>query len=317
MCRDSVEPYCLSPRFMLWEQSAEGIGLAWIALHPGRRIINNTEEQQARGAARSEQAQLDDVAVVARDGATLRAWRIRPAEWNHQAVVLLHGVSDNRLGVYGYADWLVRNHYSVLLPDARAHGVSGGAIATYGIEERHDVHRWVDWLEENEHPACVLGFGESMGAAEILESLSVESRFCAVVAESPFATFREVAYARFGQPFGLGPWVGRTFFRPTVEAGFMFAKLRFGLDMDSASPEAAVAKSATPILLIHGLADTNIPPYNSDLIHSRDAARIVVWHVEGAAHCGAHEVAPAEFEQRVLELFSSSQQAVRDRTSNQ
>ena len=39
------------------------------------------------------------------------------------AAVLLHGLADNRLGMIGYAKLLLAHGYSVLLPDARAHGV--------------------------------------------------------------------------------------------------------------------------------------------------------------------------------------------------
>ncbi len=130
----------------------DGIGLGWVALHPGRRPLTADDQQKAATKAQSEHAEFRSVEVTASDGATLRAWFIRPAGANRNAVILLHGVSDNRLGVYGYGDWLVKNHYTVLLPDARAHGVSGGEIATYGLKESDDIHQWVNWLDENDHP---------------------------------------------------------------------------------------------------------------------------------------------------------------------
>src|SRR5438128_3144905 len=95
-----------------------------------------------------------------------------------------------------------------------------------------------------------------------------ESRFCAVVAESPFATFREVAYARFGTPFHAGPWLGRTFFWPAVEIGFLYVREKFGLNMELVSPADAVAHSNVPVFLIHGLSDVNIPAYHSLEIQS-------------------------------------------------
>ena len=107
---------------------------------------------------------------------------------------------------------------SALSRGARGHGLSGG-LATFGLKESDDIHRWTDWLEDTYHPHCVYGLGESMGAAQLLQSLAKEARFCAIVAESPFATFREVAYARFGREFHTGPWLGRTFFHPTVDVG--------------------------------------------------------------------------------------------------
>jgi pimeloyl-ACP methyl ester carboxylesterase len=162
----------------------------------------------------------------------------------------------------------------------------------------------VNWLQQNDHSRCVFGLGESMGAAQLLQSLAEESRFCAVVAESPFATFREVAYARFGRPFHVGPWLGRTFFRPTVDVGFLYVRLRYGLNMETASPEQAVVGTHVPVLLIHGLSDRNIPSYHSDQIQAHNRRDVALWKVAGAVHTGAHTVAPQEFERRVLDWFS-------------
>jgi len=163
----------------------------------------------------------------------------------------------------------------------------------------------VDWLEDHYHPHCVFGTGESMGAAELLQSLAKETRFCAVVAESPFASFREVAYARFGRPFHTGPWIGQTFFRPTVDVGFLYVRLRYGLNLENSSPKQAVENIRTPVMLIHGLSDDNIPPFHSDEIQAHNPNDIEVWKVPGAVHTGAHNALPREFERRVLSWFQS------------
>jgi len=278
-----------------------GIGLGWIALHPPRLPVSEAEERTARASAQQAGDVFQDVALRTPDGTTLHAWFIEPQQANGNAVILLHGVSDNRLGMYGYGKWLLKNHYAVLLPDARGHGISGG-LATYGLAESEDVHRWVEWMEQTNHPRCIFGLGESMGAAQLLQALPKETRFCAVIAESPFATFREVAYARFGREFHTGPWIGRTFFRPTVDAGFLFVRMMYGFDLERAAPAQAVAETSVPVMLIHGLEDRNIPPYHSDWIASRNSS-IVVWKVPGASHTTAHKTAPAEFERRVLEWF--------------
>ncbi len=281
-----------------------GIGLGWVALHPYRHPVTAAEERNARAVAQNDNVEFRDVELTAPDGTVLRAWFMRPSETNGDAVILLHGVSDSRLGTYGYGKWLVQNHYMVLMPDARAHGASGGELATYGLKEADDIHRWVDWIETAEHPRCMFGLGESMGAAQLLQSLPKEPRFCAVVAESPFATFREIAYVRFGQPFGAGPWLGRTFFRPAADVGFLYIRFHYGLNMELVSPELAVVGAKTPVLLIHGLDDTNIPPYHSDLIAAKNPSDVRVWKVPGAEHTGAHSAAPEEFERRVLEFFA-------------
>ena len=72
-----------------------------------------------------------------------------------------------------------------------------------------DVRRWVDWVVSAQPGTRVFGFGESMGAAILLQSLDVESRFCAVVAEAPYATLREIAYDRLSERYHSGSWPGR------------------------------------------------------------------------------------------------------------
>jgi pimeloyl-ACP methyl ester carboxylesterase len=285
-----------------------GIGLGWIAVHPFSHPITPLEAHNAEAWSQKNSVDFQDVTLTVPDGTALHGWYMHPAQANGDAVILLHGVSDNLLGMYGFGKWLAQNHYSFLMADARGHGNSGG-MAGYGVREADDIHRWVDWIEARDPAHCVYGLGESMGAAQLLQALPREPRFCAIIAESPFASFREVAYVRMGQPFHLGPWVGRTFFRPTVDVGFFYVRLRYGLNMDVASPEQAVIGLKTPVLLIHGLEDTNIPPYHSDMIQARNPQSVVVWKVPVAVHTGAHAAAPEEFDRRVLDWFAGHRSA--------
>lgn len=285
-----------------------GISLADGALHPGRRPLNEDEVVSFLNAVRGERAQLYDVSVNAMDGVLLKGWLLMSEHPNGNVVVVLHGVGDNRLGMSGYAQLFLAHGYSVLLPDSRAHGASGGLIATYGLIERGDIHQWVDYLVSSLHPHCVYGMAESMGAAQLLQSLETETRFCAVVAESPFSNFREIAYDRMGQPFGLGPWVGRFLLRPVVEIAFLRARWKYGFDMERVSPVDAVATSQVPVLLIHGQIDGNIPVRHSREIYRR-VPRTVLWEVPAADHCGAIAVAPREFESRVLGWYEQKSTA--------
>jgi uncharacterized protein len=205
--------------------TAAALFLAATTLHPNRRGLGSDAEDEMRQNATQMRAQLHDVEITTSDRVSLRAWHIRPLRGNDEAVILLHGLGDNRLGTLGYAEILLGHGYSILMPDARAHGVSGGDLATYGVLERDDIKDWFDWLEKTDHPSCVYGLGESMGAAQLLQSLAAEPNFCAIVAESSFSSFREIAYDRMGQQFHAGPWVGRTVLRPVVEIALAYVRL--------------------------------------------------------------------------------------------
>jgi len=283
---------------------AIGVIVAEIALHPHRRPLSEAEDAEAPAWAKEDGALLSNAQIRAADGVVLRAWEVDPEDSNGSAVLLLHGRGGNRLEMTNYADMLLAHGYGVLIPDARGHGSSGGQFASYGLLERNDIHQWVQWLIANRRPNCVYGFGESMGAAELLQSLEVEPGFCAIAAECPFSTFRESAYDRMGQPFHLGPWVGRTLLRPAVESAFLYAQMRYHVEMNNASPEGAVSGSRTPILLIHGQSDTNIP-----VRHSRRLARvnsaIALWELPNTGHSSAIDTSPLELEQNLVKWFSS------------
>jgi hypothetical protein len=50
-----------------------------------------------------------DVVLRAADGVILRAWSIRLGQSNGDAILLLHGLGDNRVGVLGLADLLLHH----------------------------------------------------------------------------------------------------------------------------------------------------------------------------------------------------------------
>ena len=283
--------------------SVGGIILAEEAIHPARLPLRHALIARA-GAARVG-GTLDDVGIVAADGAQLRGWFVRPRAFNGSVVVLLHGVSDNREGAAGFAPLFLDAGYAVLLPDSRAHGVSGGALATYGLLESDDIHQWVSWLVDAQRPRCVFGFGESMGAALVMESLRTEPRFCAVVAESGFAEFRRVAIDRIADKMSWPMWLTRLLAAPVVKAGFVYARMRYGLDFSRANPVDAVAATQVPLLLIHGIDDTNIRVAHSEELHAANPHQTELWEVPGANHCGAVNAHPQEFASRVLQWLSS------------
>jgi hypothetical protein len=281
-----------------------GIVIADVSLKL-RRLPLRHQQAFADAVRHDFHAELQDVAITAADGVVLKGWFVHPRVYNGNAVVLLHGITDNREGVAGYGRLLLEHGYAVLLPDARRHGESGGELATYGVKEADDIHRWVTWVYQHDPRQCIYGFGESYGAALMLQSLAVENRFCAVVAESTFSTAREMSFERVSGPLHLQSWFGRTLGRPAIWSATVYARLRYSMDLLQPSPLEAVKSSKVPVLLIHGEADRSIAPRHSQLIANAASDHVQLWLVPHAGHTMAWSAAHQEFESRLLGWFTS------------
>ena len=281
-----------------------GIVLAEASLRLHHRPLKYRQEA-AKIAQQEFQSELQEVSITAADSISLKGGYVRPKVFNGNSVVLMHGITDNREGVGGYAELFLRHGYAVLLPDARAHGESGGQFATYGVKEADDLHRWVSWLYAKDTPNCVYGFGESYGAALMLQSLEAEQRYCAVAVEDSFSTAREMSYEGVSGPLHLGNWFGKTLGRPVIASAVFYARLRYGIDLLEPSPLRAVQHSSVPVLLIQGALDRTITPRHALILAKAAPDHVQLWLVPNAWHTGAWSAAHDEFEERVLGWFKS------------
>jgi hypothetical protein len=120
------------------------------------------------------------------------------------------------------------------------------------------------------------------------------------VAECSFDEFRAIAAERIAQFTGIP---ARPLFRPPVELALLYARLRYGVALEHASPATALRSTSTPVLLIHGTADNNIPPAHSRRLSKIRPATTALWEVPGANHVDALSADPANFTRQVLDWF--------------
>jgi pimeloyl-ACP methyl ester carboxylesterase len=264
------------------------------AMHPFRVRHNQDVALPAHNIEQSTGSSGRLVSITASDGTVLKAWWFLPHAGATRAVIVCHGVGDSAMGSIGFAPLFLRSGYAVLVPESRGHGASGGFV-TFGVRESADMVQWLQWIKF-QGPSTFYGLGESLGGAILLQSLARGADFRALVAESSYASFQEVAEDRVGKV------IGRIFAPILVREAMLYARLRYHVDLWDADSASAAAHSKVPILLIHGLADDETPPKHSQEIAKANPA-IQLWLVPGAVHTGAYSAAPVEFENRVLAWF--------------
>src|SRR5215472_9226244 len=289
-------------------------------LKPIRRELTPDLIREADTSFAVSRANRQDFDVRAPDGVMLRGWKVTPPSPNGSWVLLFHGVADNRVGVIGQSEFLLRAGYSVIMMDARGHGASEGSIATYGWLERNDTKAVIDALNADFMQRCaaiqwhgvggpvcapnhIFALGESMGAGIALQSAAADPRIEAVVAEASFANLREAAYDYAG--LRKSPLLGKTLLRPFAWTLLYRGEKLTGFPLAEISPVKAVASRAFPVLLICDEKDEALPCRHTQMIYDAARGPKQLWVVPGAFHTAALGFQPEEFKRRVLSFFAT------------
>jgi uncharacterized protein len=284
------------------------LGLGWLVapnfLRPQRRPLSADLIREADLSFAASGGRREDLTVRAPDGILLHGWKVYAAHPNGAWVLLFHGVADNRVGVIGQSEFLLRAGYCVTMMDARAHGASEGSVATYGWLERRDSQAIVNAVVNAEHPKKIFALGESMGAGIALQAAAADSRIAAVVAEAPFASLREASYDYAGlQKY---PWLGKTLFAPGAWMMLHRGQGLAGFPAAEVSPEHAVAEREFPVFLICGGEDTTLPCRHAEAVFAAARGPKALWEVPQAFHTGALGFQPEEFRRRVLQFYGQA-----------
>jgi uncharacterized protein len=279
--------------------------LAPTYLHPPRRQLTADLVKEAEASFAQSGSHAENFVVRAPDGALLRGWKVKPPQPNGAWVLLFHGVADNRIGCLMQSEFLLKAGYSVTMMDARAHGESDGAMASYGTIESGDTSRIIDALVASEHPTHIYALGESMGAGIALISTGADSRIEAVVAEAPFSNLTEAAYDYAG--LRRSPLLGKTWLAPFAWTLVWRGRHLVGPEHREISPEQAVAERPFPVFLICDEKDEALPCRHAERIFAAAHGPKQLWMVPGAFHTAGIGFAPEEFRKRVLAFYANPQ----------
>ncbi len=265
------------------------------------------EPDDTHGPAIREKAQalrdlgLEQVAIRSQDGYVLRA-RWYPAEGAKRTIILVHGWRSSwNVDFSASSPFLHDNGCNLLLIDQRCHGESGGDLISYGIQERHDVLAWMDWLDANHPGIPVYLCGISMGAATVLMAaeLPIAERISGIISDCGYSTPDEIVKLTVGKT--LGGFTG-----PTMAAVNLNCKMRAGFTLKSASPIRAMAKNTDiPCLFFHGDEDDFVPVRMSLENYYACKAPKELYIVHGAGHGLSFMVDPERYQSKVLAFFEA------------
>src|SRR5438045_917317 len=227
--------------------------------------------------------QATAVAIYTSSGVRVSGW-ILPGRSKRGAVLLLHGVRDDRREMVPRAKFLSKLGYGVLLIDLPAHGESSGDRITFGAHEADGVEAALSFLAHSQPGERIGVIGVSLGAASLVLSKPSPAP-SAVVLESMFPTIEEAASNRLRIYLGTS---AEAFARLLIEQ----LPLKLGISPAKLRPIEFVSALHCPTLIISGSIDRHTTPHETKRIFDATLEPKELWIVDGAAHVDLHVFTP-------------------------
>jgi pimeloyl-ACP methyl ester carboxylesterase len=234
---------------------------------------------------------FEPVVIPSDSGSDLRGW-FAPGDSHMGGVALMHAIRANRRTMLDRARFLHRHGYAVLLFDFQAHGESPGRYVTFGHLESHDARAAIEFLRERVDGRGVGALGSSLGGAACILG-ETPLRADAVVIEAVYPDLEAALDNRVRMRIGSAArWV--------VPVLLDRVESRLGLNPADLRPVDAIARLASPLLVIAGTADRHTTATETRRLFDAAPEPKELWWIEGAAHVDFHRYAGEDYENTVL-----------------
>ncbi|MBI3898247.1 MAG: alpha/beta hydrolase [Gammaproteobacteria bacterium] len=237
----------------------------------------------------------EDLHAIEIEFSGIRGWFV-PAGANSHCILLMHGVRGHRLDMIKRARFLHEAGYASLLFDFQAHGQSPGDHITFGYLESQNARAALVFVRAKFGCKHVGAIGQSLGGAAALlgkEPLRVD----ALVIESVYPTIEQAIADRLRIRLGnFGP--------PLEPLLTLQLKFHLGINADALRPIDAVRHASAPLFVLAGTEDQHTPLAEAQRLFDAAPEPKQFWAIAGAKHVDLYNVAPVEYQKRVLQFFA-------------
>ena len=241
----------------------------------------------------------EKITVTSFDGTALRG-HFFPDKNAKRVVIALHGWRSIWYQDLGpVSGFLLESGSSVLIPEHRGMGESGGKYMGLGMLERYDIMYWVRWIKERVgDDVPVYLYGVSLGAvctmmtADLIKDGSVQG----IIADCGFTSLDEELSYLIGR-------VGHLPYDAMRDFLLFLLKKRLGTDPLSASPVKSLSESGIPVLFFHGEKDRMVPPYMVYELYEAACGPKEMVTVKGAGHGMCYVTSPELYREKVQDFW--------------
>lgn len=260
-------------------------------------LFTRPKRSRVQGTPAEHDLRYDEVQFRSPDLVVLRGWFLE-SPGARATVLVVHDArgtrADPEIGLLDLQRSYVRSGFNVFAFDLRGRGESGGGRDQLGSGELKDLLAAAAYVERRTEglPLILHGFG--LGATLALHAAAHGLEVAGVVADSAYESAREQLRHRW-----------RRLPAPIFVSASWIARRLYHADVDALAPGMAMSRLAsTPLLLIHGRLDAEVPVSHAlNLAAASLSDRNELWIVEATDHCGAYSADPRAYLTRCLRLI--------------
>jgi pimeloyl-ACP methyl ester carboxylesterase len=214
------------------------------------------------------------------------------------AVLLLHGINNDRTSLRRHAEWLNGLGYAVLAIDFRGHGASAAVERTFGWREAEDARAAFDWLKRGAPDRKVGVIGVSLGGAAALLGDDGPLPVEAMVLHAVYPDLRKAIANRIAQVAGS----------PVAIVGEPLLSYqswpRYGIPPERIAPIEGLKRYRGSILIVAGSKDLSTTLEDSRRLYAAAPGAKALWVVDGADHVATSKLWTDDYRARVGSLFA-------------
>lgn len=247
------------------------------------------------------QQKTDDVFIESDDGLKLHATLIKNKAESKKTVICFHGYTSCSTNDYvALSKFYYEQGFNLLLVDERAHGQSEGKYIGFGVLDRKDALKWIDYsIKIFGKDSKIFLHGISMGGATVLmaSGLELPDNVKTIVADCAFTSAHDVFSHILKRDYHIPKF-------PIMNLTDVLTKTIAGYGYKDVSTLDQVAKTKVPILFIHGDKDDFVPVWMSEENYKACASDKQLLIVKGADHAEAYYVDRKAYEKAILAFIN-------------
>lgn len=247
-----------------------------------------------------KEIEYEDVWIKSRDGLKLHGKYYHVAD-GAPLQIQFHGYNGNTVRDFCGGNKIAREEgHNTLVVEHRAHGQSRGRTITFGIKEKFDCLKWINYaIKRFGDDVKIILSGVSMGASTVLmaSGLDLPKNVVCIVADCGYSSAEEVI-----KKVAKDRKYPVKLCTPFLHLGAIV----FGhFNLKKGSAVEAVKKSKVPILIIHGTDDSMVPYYMGIEIYGNCRSEKKFLGVEGAGHGMSYIVDREKYTETVRDFINS------------